>query len=176
MNDYMNKLELIAALEVEKGDLKRRLNSLEDTILTLKQSINFDTLSSHRNGSDVEKQQNTTAYDKYKGYYEAKGNKERAIAILKAEGKFLHMRQIVKIAQSLEPTKNPDVVKGKIQQGVYALGNLENAPIINKVIGASKTNAFWGSKNWVDEKGEIKPEYMYDQDEVSSRKSETLEI
>jgi hypothetical protein len=115
-------------------------------------------------------------YDKYRAYHEAKGNKEKAIAILKAEGKFLHMRQIAKIAQSLESTADPEVVKAKVAQGMYALAKLENAPVIVKVIGASKTNAFWGSKNWVNDKGEIKPEHMYDADEILSRKVETLEI
>ena len=175
----MKKLELIAALEVEKDDLLRRLNSLEDTILTLKQSLNFDVSSNHRNGheapkSTISKPSTTTLYDKYKAYHEAKGNKEKAIAILRAEGKFLHMRQIAKIAQSLEPDKDPDIVKGKVSQGMYALAKLENSSIINKVIGNSKANAFWGSKNWLNEKGEIKPEYMYDEEEVASRKSNTL--
>lgn len=173
----MNKLELIAGLEIERDQLQKRLNSLEDTILTLKQTLNFDGSSSPKNGYQVSRpSSNNTAYDKYKAYFDAKGNKERAIAILKAEGRFLHMRQIVKLAQSLEPNADPDTVKGKISQGIYALGNLDPSPIVCKVVGASKTSAFWGSKNWLNEAGEIKPEHMYDEGELSARKSEALEI
>jgi hypothetical protein len=176
----MNKLELINALEVEKDELASKLRSLEHTILTLKQTLNFDSLPVHTNGNGKggshKAQESGNLYDKFKGYHSAKGNKERASVILKSEGRFLHMRQIVKIAQSLEAKNDSEAVKGKISQGVYALKNLENSPIVTKVIGSSNLNVFWGSKNWLDEKGEIKPEHMYDEKELSSNKSEVFEI
>jgi hypothetical protein len=172
----MNKLELIEALEVEKDELLSRVKSLEHTILTLKQSLNFDGSSLSRNGKGDVSKANGTVYEQYKSYHAAKGNKEKATEIFKGAGKFLHMRQIVKIAQSLEPKTDPDVVKGRIQQGVYALKNLDNSPIVNKIINGSNLNAFWGSKNWLDEKGNIKPEHMYDEKELSSNKNEPIEI
>lgn len=172
----MNKLELIEALEVEKEELLSRVKSLEHTILTLKQSLNFDGSSLSRNGKGDVSKANGTLYDQYKSYHAAKGNKEKATEIFKGAGKFLHMRQIVKIAQSLEPKTDPDVLKGRIQQGVYALRNLDNSPIVNKIINGSNLNVFWGSKNWLDEKGNIKPEHMYDEKELSSNQSEPIEI
>lgn len=171
----MNKLELIAGLEVEKDDLLKRVASLDHTILTLKQSLNFDVPSHHNGNGVVSKANGSTLYDQFKDYHKAKGNKDRAIAILRGAGKFLHMRQIVKIAQSLEPQEKPEAVKAKIQQGVYALRNLENSPIANISVGESRVNTFWGSKGWLNDKGEIKPEFMYDEKELSNS-SEIIEI
>jgi hypothetical protein len=54
--------------------------------------------------------------------------------------------------------------------------NLEDSSLVNKSVDGINTNTFWGSKNWLDENGEIKKEHLYNQHEVSSKKSKSIEI
>ena len=52
------------------------------------------------------------------------------------------------------------------------LKNLENTNIINITIGSSNANTFWGSSNWIDEKGNVKPAYMYNEKYLTGSKSD----
>jgi hypothetical protein len=102
----MNKNDVISFLERERDELLEKVRSIEMTILTMKQSLSI-AVTTHPNEDHVEgvtkSNSNQNNYQgKYKNYASL-NIREKAIAILKAEGRFLHMRQIVEIAQSLEP-------------------------------------------------------------------------
>ena len=153
----MDKQQIIEALEHEKEDLMAKIASLDMTILTLRQSSN---LNGHGTSSN--------SIAKYKGYNQAKSNKDKVAIIVREEGRFLHMRQIISIAQSLEPREDPKEVAKKTQQAVYALKAQE--VLISIATNESNLNVFWGSPNWADDKGHIKPDYMYDEDQLSSNK------
>jgi hypothetical protein len=167
----MDKIQIINALEQEKDELQRRLDSLEMTILTLKQS--FMSPQTQRVG-DAPGSKTINSAPRYAGYHEAKSNKKKAIIIIKEAGKFLHMRQIKEIAQSLEPRESSeDIVKG-IAQAVYALKN--DGVLVAYKAGGVNMDTFWGSKNWLDSTDKPKPEHMYDETELSINKEERFEI
>lgn len=96
--------------------------------------------------------------------------------ILRNEGRFMHMREIKKIAQELEPNEDIDVVDKKISTAFYTIKNLTDSPLTNVSIEGSNQNTFWGSKNWLDENGKIKKENMYNEREILTKKSSLLEI
>lgn len=47
--------------------------------------------------------------------------------------------------------------------------------IIKKQIGDSKVNTFWGSPNWLDNKGDIKEEFMFDESSLSEGRTTSLD-
>ncbi len=173
----MTKNEVIPFLELERDELLDKLRSLEMTILTLKQSASIPTNGFLQTKAGaipvniVAKSTNT----KYSNYT-ALNIREKAVAILKGENRFLHMRQIVEIAQSLEPNVNKDLVKKQIARAFYNIKGLENSPIVSKVIDNVNLNTFWGSKNWLDENGNIKEEYKYDEDQIRDTKRVNMDI
>lgn len=170
----MENLDVIEFLEAQREDLLKKLTSIDLTILTIKQSLSIPSSDTTTKALGAGK--NETPYnEKYKGYVAAKSNRDKVIAILKAEGKFLHIRQIVNIAKSLEPKANPESLKTAIAQATYNLKTLENSPIVTKNINNSNQNTFWGSKSWLNENGEIKLEHKYDEDQIMN-KNEKIEI
>lgn len=173
----MEKQDIIDALELEKEDLLSKLESIEITILTLKQSLNIPLHKGYKMNGHIKNMEVTNEpidTSRYKGYYTASSNKVKVAVILREENRFLHMRQIIKIAQSLEPNTDPEILAKQIPQAVY---NLRTAgSVVNFQVGKSNVNIFWGSKSWIDEAGKIKPEYMYDENELSNNKLENIEI
>jgi hypothetical protein len=173
----MNKQDIISALEQEREDLYKKIQSLDLTILTLRQSASLpngnyieDSPKSHTapNGTNIG--------DKYKSYHAAKSNKDKVVAILKAESRFLHMREITAIAQKLDNKIDPDKLKGQIQQAVYGLKNMEKSPLTTVIVGTSNQNVFWGSVNWLTKDGDVKPEHMYDEGQLTAAKGDLIEI
>ena len=48
--------------------------------------------------------------------------------------------------------------------------------VINIQVGASNRNHFWGSKNWLDENGNPKPEHMYNKEYLYEKVTEQIEF
>lgn len=170
----MDKQDIIQELERERQELQRKLTSLDDTILYLRQSSSILPTSNGYsqpavNGNAAVVDAGQVDKTKYKNYPVNKSNRDKAAAILKAENRFLHMREIVEIAQALEPKKDSDV-SSSIRQAVYALKSLDQ--IIGIKADGTNINTFWGSKNWLDESGKIKPEHMYREDQVKAKNDE----
>lgn len=178
----MDKLDIITELEKERDSLIHKLESLNTTIITLKQSMSYNESSSNGNGKSINQPHSpilesfkiNTDILKYKGYTDAKTNKEKVAIILRVEKRFLHMRQIVKIAQSLDRFKSSKEVFNGISQAVYQLKS--SGSIVNFKHGNSNIDTFWGSKSWLNDDNTIKSGYEYDEDQIQSAKSENIEI
>lgn len=176
----MNKQEVIAVLEQERTQLLDKLHSLDLTILTLKQSSAYpEQYSAGRQHSELtngHKAAEQSTKGRYKDYPKGdRDNRDKVKIILKTENRFLHMRELVSIAQELEPHVDHDVVKRRIQQAVYSLKALDPSPIISISVNNNNQNVFWGSKKWVTDKGEVKPEHAYDEAQLLA-KAEEIEI
>lgn len=53
----------------------------------------------------------------------------------------------------------------------------QEGAVAKKTVGNQNVNTFWGSVNWLDENGNIKPGYEYDEDQVRiNSRSPTVEI
>lgn len=160
----MNKAEIIASLEKERDEYQLKVQTLTETIENLKAL--FFEYSGSTNGISLK--------EKYKEYFSVKSKRQKVIAILKAENRFLHKRQIVEIVRSLEPKSVSDEEADSIASAVYAL---KNADLITSYsVEGSNINTFWGSKQWLDADGAIKPEYKYDEEQLSYNRAEKLEF
>jgi hypothetical protein len=172
----MDKTEIIHALELERAELERSLKALTDAIQILSNSIGMGHhLSIGKNGF-LKMPQAPLVNDKYKDYKTLKSYRKKVVAILKAESRFLHMREIQDIAVRLEPSANEETLRSTIQQAVYGLKNIEDSPLVSFKVDDININTFWGSKNWLNEKGQIKQEHIYDKDQITANKKEKVEI
>jgi len=163
----MNKAEIISSLEKERDEYQAKVQTLTETIDNLK-ALFFEYSGNGSNGINLK--------EKYKEYFSAKSKRQKIIAILKTENRFLHKRQIVEIVRSLEPKSVSDVDVDSLASAVYALKNA--GLIISKSDGDgnSNVNTFWGSKLWLNPDESIKPEHRYDQNQLSYNRAERLEI
>jgi hypothetical protein len=170
----MTKEDLITALEKEREDIRQqfdaKLSSIDMAILTLKQSFSMST-----NGSASANGYNRGIPSKYKDYTTL-NTRQKALSIFRNEGRFLHMREIVKIAQDLEPNEDAKDVARKISTAIYTIKNLDDSPLVNISIDNNNSLTFWGSKNWLDENGNVKAEHMYNETEITKKSSKSLEI
>ncbi|MDN3657966.1 hypothetical protein QWZ08_20100 [Ferruginibacter paludis] len=101
-------------------------------------------------------------------------NKMKVASILKEAGHFLHMREIVERAIKKEPNEDEKVVTKRTQQAVYSLKS--DKVIVSYQVGEGNLNIFWGSKAWVDSEGSIKKEHTYNENQLSGRMKESIEI
>lgn len=110
---------------------------------------------------------------KYHAYKKEEPIRKKILYILKNENRFLHVREIAGIAHYLErETSVVDFVK-KISPALCTLKTLSNSNLVSYAVTNSQFNTFWGSKNWLDESGEIKQEHMYSSTQLSFNKKES---
>lgn len=115
---------------------------------------------------------NTTTSSNIKSNQKNEGEKsykKQVALIFKEQSRFLHIREIVEIAKN----KKLEIDDKSIKQAVYAL-KLDGV-IVSVSINNSYKNTYWGSKNWVDENNNIKPEYDYNKN-ISFNQKEDIEI
>ena len=159
----MNNDFIIELLQKEKELLLSKIDKIDNTLSSL---MGVDTILSSINGySSTSTALSKVKDDKYKGFANLK-NRQKVALILKNEGRFMHMREIIRVAQSLEPKIDPK----QISTAIYTMKNLEDSPLVNKSIDGMNTNTFWGSKKWLDESGNIKSEHMYNESEIKKTK------
>jgi len=84
------------------------------------------------------------------------------VLIFKEQKRFLHIREIIKIVKN----KKLETDEKSIKQSVYSLK--WNDIIVSVLIKGCTKKTFWGSKNWVDENNNIKEEYKYNEDFLST--------
>jgi hypothetical protein len=172
----MDKTQVIEVLEAERQQLLAQLQSLDLTILTMRQSISMPNIADlNKNSNHNGNTSYVTPKLKYSGYKKLKSNKEKAAMILREEAKFLHMRQIIKIAQTLEPNEDAEEIQKQISQAIYGLKS--DGSIIMIKVNNSNMNTFWGSKAWLNEDGKTpRPENFYDKDQLTKNQTEKIEI
>jgi hypothetical protein len=173
----MNNAEFIATLQAKKAEALEVIKSV-DALLAFFQGgdVTKETEEPSRhngvNGNSVKENKSLPKLASgYKGNY-----REKAAFILKEAGRFLHIREIVELAQNYEPKANPDTLAGSIRQAVYSLKNMENSPIVTVRVNNINMNTFWGSKNWLDGEGNIKPEHKYNEAFLVGANKEPIEI
>jgi hypothetical protein len=107
---------------------------------------------------------------KYPNYSINLKARDKVFMILKTEKRFLRIREIVLIAHQLEPETSQKELMSKLSPAVSAL-KVRQKVIISKQIGNSTQDVVWGAKNWIDNDGNIKEEFMYDTSSSAPRKT-----
>ena len=157
------------------------LRSLDETIHNYREfyEVKANGVSSsngvhgnNKEGQPTDKGQDQIKDTKYKGYASLKSYRDKVTFIFKTENRFLHIREIIGIAQSLEKQHNGEEMVDSLRQAVYGL-KAKDVLVSYKVDGRN-INAFWGSKNWLDDDGNVKPEHAYNNDQITT--NEPVEI
>lgn len=94
--------------------------------------------------------------------------------VLKTQGKFLHIRQIGALLHSYEPGIEEKEFINKLYPAIAELK--KSNTIVKFSADTTNLNTFWGSKNWIDENGNIKAGYEYDKDQIKHNKTDIIEI
>ncbi len=82
--------------------------------------------------------------------------------IIRREDRFLHTREIAKLIHDIDPFASVDDIVKKLSPVISSLR--VNNIIVKKKVGSANIHTFWGSKNWLDENGELKPGHEYNKE------------
>lgn len=166
----MNTDEQIKGLENLKRDLEI---DFHNKIRSIDTTINMLLATPTTNGTF--KTVISTKTEPIKDGYNKKSAITSKLAFaLKKGGKFLHIRQIAEVLNSYEP-EIP--VKDFVVKLYPAINELKRSGSIVKVsVGKANVNSFWGSKNWLNDKGLIKEEHKYDEDQIRHFGKTEIEI
>lgn len=172
----MDNIEVIRALEKQEQELKGRLKALQQTILTLKQINGVSTSDTNVFAEESSKGATSQINDKnkYAPVLNAKTWRDKVVAILKVENRFLHYREIADVISLVMPDVDRDRLKNSISPSITFLK--KEGAIVKVQDGPSLMNTFWGSKNWLDSNGKIKPGHEYKKDLVRSGNAKEYEI
>ena len=162
---------LIKILEKEKGQLLLKLNLVEQAIDTFKNSeviipghvLNEDTA----NLTNSFQQNMQALFQKYHHYNSAAPTRDKILFIIKAENRFLHVREIAKIIQQLEDEILLSAVIKKISPALSTFKRIPGSPLASIEVGHSHFNTFWGCRDWLNEDGCVKDDFMYNQAEIT---------
>lgn len=185
-----NITDLIKALERQRDEFLSNAKAMDETINILKtgSSAILSTINSYKNEDGglfkTASNQNDSPKasvpdklkEKYRKYDINASLRNKIATIIKTENRFLHVREIAEIANRLEPHISKDAFMSKFSPSLSTMKNIPGSTIINFIVGKSNLNNFWGSKNWLDEDGSIKKEYMYDEMQLKSANTEQFVI
>ena len=104
---------------------------------------------------------------KYHHYNAAAPTRNKILFILKAEGRFLHVREIARIVQQLENEVSLSAVIKKISPALSILKRLPDSTLVSIEVEQSQFNTFWGFNSWLNEDGTVKEAFMYNQSEIT---------
>jgi hypothetical protein len=154
---------LIKLLEKERDDYITKVNSITQTIEILKQSVPKHT-EDPQSSSDL-----------MDDYDSSLSLKNKILFFFKQEQRFLHSRQLAELANVREPSTSVKQFSAKFSSILSALK--KEGKLVKYVINHQNNNTFWGSPKWMDEKGEILSQFMYNKKYVKvSGDSEQFEL
>ncbi len=169
----MDNTHTITDLENLKNELLQRVEHIDNTISTLK-SLSFSLTGSNEHVNGNSKPVNAEK-GKYADFDRSATIRSKVAYVLKKENRFLRVREIAQILNSLEPQVSiKEFIDKKLSAAITYLKN--EGKIIKIIVGKANANTFWGSKNWLDEHGNIKEEHKYDEKQLSNNDKEEIEI
>jgi len=150
----------------QEQELMAQLKGIRSTIVSLggQQSIQNDPILE-------EDSKNIDTSNKAKEFKNL-SQSDLFLTTLKEHNRFMHVREIGEYVGSiLKDGKNWKTLLSRRTRSLQ-----EKGYIVSKQIGTTKLNYFWGSPKWLDENGEIKPEYMYDKNAVVKKTAKSPSI
>jgi hypothetical protein len=156
----------IETLEHQREQLIEELNSLDRSILILKNRVN----SNSSNVSSISKRLSSSGYDKTLSI------PEKVIFILKQKNRFLRFREIAEIITEYEGLDKKDVsaLTNRLSNSCAELKT--SKAIVKLSTDNSNINTFWGSPKWLDESGNIIKGHEYNAVVIEKKAKIKLEI
>lgn len=96
-------------------------------------------------------------------------DRQKVSNVIKEENRFLKVREMAIILNKNESNISVDGWVKKISP-VLSFLKKKNS-IVKFMEGNSNLNTFWGSPKWLDEKGNIKKEHMYDKSQIHEKEN-----
>ena len=159
-------LDTIKVLEDQRDEWLKKVSAIENTIEILKQSLGYAAQTSF-NGNGVV---GGGVMGKVEKYDVNSSFKSKVMFLLKAEQRFLHIREMVAMAHSMEPTISEEDFLKKLSPVLSTLK--KEGQLTNVTSGRSLRNTFWGSPKWLDTDGKIingheyLPEFLFEPGKV----------
>jgi hypothetical protein len=164
----MDTTEIVNQLKQKREELFKTIKSLDETIALFLKDNSDVTVNSVALPSDKSKSESASNTASKVGT----SLKTVILNVFKAENRFLHIREI----NPLVAEKAPEF-KDQIDKIRSTISNLKTQNVlIPYKVGSSNLNTFWGSKNWLNEKGEPKAEHSYNEEYVSGYSSEVIDL
>lgn len=142
-----------------KEFLNRRISELEKELSSLRAALSaYERSSSKSNiNSEYDTDLQEVSNEKYDGTWI-----ENILTVIKNKNRFLHNIEIANELYSSYADKDKKSVKRRISAVLSsALSKGEIDSLTNHRFSNSIKDTVWGKKEWLDEQGQIKKEYMY---------------
>lgn len=157
----MDIRDVIKGLEAERAALITKIEIYDNALNLLKTSI---VTSDQEPASSMIIR---SRVNDYTGYSDLKNLRHKILRIIKTEGRFVHVREIAEKAHEFEPTISLSDFNKKISQTLSNLKGSGSYNLTNLTVGKASINTFWGLKTWLDDDGNVRPEYVYDDGQIS---------
>jgi hypothetical protein len=163
---------ILKILEYERAQLLRLLSLIDETIEIYR---NGGMLLPENDKDGMQESPNILQgklelLQKYAYYNPALNNRSKVLFIIKTEKRFLHVREIARIAWQLENNRPFENYIKIISPALSMLKKTPGSGVVSIEVGKSHFNTFWGCGEWLTEMGGVKTEFMYNQAELSNHR------
>ena len=168
--DENRKRIAIEALEERKEELLSEIKSLDNSIKALGGAISIThPIQNNQNGTAIK---NDVKDPDYNSTWSIK---RKFAYLLKKHQRFLHFREAAQMINDLE-NKSYDLTNlaSKLSSGTQSLK--KDGTIVKYSVNNNNRSTFWGYKNWLDEKDEIKKGYSYNEEYVYNPSDEKEDL
>lgn len=165
----MENEHTIKELEKLKQELLERARQVDITINTLKSMSISSGITAN---STVKPNENSNQIPGYEKYDSDTTFRNKVMFVIKTENRFVHSREIADILSKVE-SNNEDLTR-KVSASLSFLR--QHDMIVKIKAGNSNINSFWGSKKWLDEKGNPLSGYSYNEEYVIKSSNDIMEI
>jgi hypothetical protein len=139
-------MDFINDLKKEREVLQKKLDAINSVILS------YEDVE-HKGSVPSEKVKMISGFPKNGSYL------EKVFFIIKDANRFLHNSEI---AETLSQYDKKDIITLKRRvSAVLSHAKHEFDTLTSVRVGNSIKNTFWGSKEWLDDKGKVKKEHLY---------------
>lgn len=175
----MNNPALIKALEQEREHLLKKLKLIDQAIRLYRddsETMKTISLLAKLDMGHFSNEVHEAKVGLYAQYDQSKNIRYKVMTIIHNEGRFLHVREIAKIAHRFEPDISVQSFIRKISPALSLLKKMDNPCVVSKIVAKSHFDTFWGLPEWLDEKGDIKADFWFNDQELSYHKKKMLQL
>ncbi len=165
-----NKYEIaIEALVERRDELMKEIEILNSSIDSLRQKSEKSVLKEVSENRQIEHSYKST---NLRGYDKGAPLAQKLAFFLNREKRFLHFREVAEMVVFSENSKeDPSILARKMSSATQSLK--KNGTIVKYQHGSQNRNSFWGIPKWLDDNGNIKEEYSFNEEYLSSTGSKT---